>query len=182
MSLDAGPNELFTTTATVADVPALTELVNFGWRHDVGRRAWTTEAGIIDGDRVDEAAIRAAVAGEGSAMRVVRGRQSLTGCVQVARDGESGARIDLLTVRPGMQGALFGRGLLGAAELHAQREFGARVVRIAVLDCREELIGWLERRGYVATGSREPFGASAGAAGVALRDVDLLEFARTLPG
>jgi ribosomal protein S18 acetylase RimI-like enzyme len=62
----------------------------------------------------------------------------------------------MLTVRPDLQDRQLGRGLLEAAEAHAAAR-GARRVRITVVNIRDTLIAWYERRGYVLTGETEPF-------------------------
>ncbi|HEX8660169.1 MAG TPA: GNAT family N-acetyltransferase, partial [Hymenobacter sp.] len=44
-------------TATPADVPRLTEFVNCAYRGDSSRQGWTTEAHLLDGQRIDEAGL-----------------------------------------------------------------------------------------------------------------------------
>ena len=58
MTIDAGPDELYTTLARAADVPALVALVNGAYRGESSRRGWTTEADLVGGTRIDAAALR----------------------------------------------------------------------------------------------------------------------------
>ena len=49
MTIDAGPDELFTTLGTARDVPAIVALVNAAYRGLASRRGWTSEADLIEG-------------------------------------------------------------------------------------------------------------------------------------
>ncbi|MEG1681718.1 MAG: GNAT family N-acetyltransferase, partial [Stenotrophomonas sp.] len=44
--------------ATAADIPALIDLVTSAYRGDASRVGWTTEADILDGQRIDAAGIQ----------------------------------------------------------------------------------------------------------------------------
>jgi ribosomal protein S18 acetylase RimI-like enzyme len=75
----------------------------------------------------------------------------------------------LLAVRPDQQGQQLGRQMLEASEA-AMRERGAEKVVISVVNVRERLIGWYERRGYVRTGEMKPFPYGDERVGRPLRD------------
>ncbi len=45
--------ELDFRIATLADIPALIELVTSAYRGDASRIGWTTEADLLDGQRID---------------------------------------------------------------------------------------------------------------------------------
>jgi ribosomal protein S18 acetylase RimI-like enzyme len=62
----------------------------------------------------------------------------------------------MLTVRPDLQDRQLGRTMLAAAETHAQAQ-GAQRVRMTVIQIRDTLIAWYERRGYARTGETRPF-------------------------
>lgn len=64
--------------------------------------------------------------------------------------------LGLLTVRPDRQDEGLGRALLAASEDWA-RGRGALRVRMTVVDRRDTLIAWYERRGYAQTGERRPW-------------------------
>ena len=62
-----------------------------------------------------------------------------------------------MTVRPLDQGSGRGRGLLEAAERYIREVWSARAVSMTVIEQRNELIAWYERRGYHRTGQTAPF-------------------------
>jgi ribosomal protein S18 acetylase RimI-like enzyme len=62
----------------------------------------------------------------------------------------------MLCVLPTLQSAGLGRKLLDAAEDLA-RAHGIAVMEMTVIEGRDALIGWYERRGYAFTGERRPF-------------------------
>jgi ribosomal protein S18 acetylase RimI-like enzyme len=68
-----------------------------------------------------------------------------------------------------LQNAGFGRELLGGAEAYAVAR-GARWMEMTVVQVRETLIRWYERRGYRLTGERRPFPYGDERFGVPLRD------------
>jgi len=154
MTIEAGPAELYTTAARAADVPALVELVNAAYRGEKPPRGWTSEAGLVAGRRLEPAAAAALVAGPDSAVLVVRAQSGLFGAVALRRRPAGVAEIEYLAVRPSLQGNGLGRALLATAEAFARAELGAATLELAVLAPREELLAWLERRGFAPTGER----------------------------
>jgi len=157
MTIEAGPDELFTTRAKQVDVAALADLVNSAYRGDSSRRGWTTEADLIDGTRIDAAALAEIIGSPDKAVLVLRAETGLFGCVQVEKKDAEAAYVGMLTIRPSLQGSGIGRQLLAAAETFARSEYGSSLTEMTVIEVREELIAWYERRGYVATGETRPF-------------------------
>nr|QMS48136.1 N-acetylglutamate synthase [uncultured bacterium] len=47
--------------------------------------------------------------------------------------------------------------MLAEAERIARVQFGQSIMRMTVIDIRDELIAFYERRGYVRTGVKKPF-------------------------
>lgn len=146
--------------ATASDAAALCALVNSAYRGDSSRRGWTTEADLLGGQRTDVAALQDFIrdgATEGAHVMLLH--EDAVGpacCVQLERRGEE-AYLGMLTVRPLAQGSGRGRGLLEAAERHAREIWGVRAVSMTVIEQRDELIAWYERRGYQRTGQTAPF-------------------------
>ena len=60
-------------------------------------------------------------------------------------------------VRPEHEKCGLGRLLMDAAEAHAAREWNVPVMQMTVIDVRDELIAFYERRGYRRTGIKKPF-------------------------
>ena len=73
---------MITRPATPADVPALVALVNSAYRGESSRAGWTTEADLLDGQRVDAGGIMTAIAsGAGIVILVAETPTSrLVGC------------------------------------------------------------------------------------------------------
>ncbi len=146
--------------AVEADAPALVALVNSAYRGDSSRAGWTTEADLLGGQRTDAAAMREFLAGgaaRGDAVMLLH--EDAAGplaCVQLERRGER-AYLGMLTIRPTAQGGGLGRALLEGAERHARAAWGSRAIVMTVIEQRDELIAWYERRGYARTGRFAPF-------------------------
>ncbi len=157
MTIEAGPDELYTTLARIADVPALLELVNGAYRGDASRRGWTTETDLVGGPRIDAVALEEIIAAPDQALLVLRARSGLFACVQLTRLAGGVTGLGMFSVRPALQGNGIGRQLLAAAERYAREHYAAQFIESTVIAEREELIAWYERRGYAPTGERRPF-------------------------
>ncbi len=170
MTIEAGPDELYTTLARAADVPALVQLVNGAYRGETSRRGWTTEADLVGGPRIDAAAVEQIIASPDNALLVLRAQSGLFACAHVRKLAGGVAFLGLLTVRPALQGSGIGRQMLAAAERYARQHFGARFMEMTVIGAREELLAWYERRGYLPTGETRPFPPEEMRIGVPTRD------------
>ena len=145
--------------AKASDLPAIADLVNSAYRGDSSRQGWATEADIIGGQRTDPESLRSDLEAQPDA-RLLMYRDTadgeLLGCVWLEPYGEAAWYLGLLTVRPDLQDRRLGRTLLEAAE-GAVRDLGGRTIRMTVVQLRETLIAWYERRGYRLTGETAPF-------------------------
>lgn len=141
--------------ATEADVSALNALVNGAYRGDSSRKGWTTEADLLDGIRTDEAGLRAML--QNPAAKILKYEQDgqVRGCVYVETKGQD-LYLGMLTVSPDAQTNGIGKRLLQAAEQMAVDQH-CRAITMTVITARHELIAWYERRGYGATGEKQPF-------------------------
>ncbi len=147
------------TRATDADIPAIVELVNVGFRATGPGASWNSEADIIEGDRTTEELLRAELAGKPDTAMFVWRRSpdgAIQGCVSLEPATAGAWYLGTLTVDPRLQNAGFGRQLLAAAETWAA-DRGARRIRLKVVNARETLIAWYLRRGYRLTGEVQPF-------------------------
>lgn len=139
------------------DVPALHRLIESAYRGDSAKAGWTHEADLLGGQRTDEAELRDILADASRVLLLAEIDGVLTGCVQVAKQGEGLAYLGLLTVDPRRQAGGLGRWLIAAAEAEAIDRFGATRMEMTVIRQRVELIAWYERRGYRLTGETRPF-------------------------
>ncbi|AMJ68159.1 hypothetical protein AXW84_12360 [Hymenobacter sp. PAMC 26628] len=145
--------------AAAADVPALAALVNNAYRGEASRQAWTTEAHLLDGPRIDEAALHELLGAPGGGFLLAVGPSGqLMGGVYLQAQGPC-LYLGTLAVAPAAQAHGLGRRPLEAAEAQARQQ-GCTHLKITVVSARAELLAWYERRGYVRTGATEPFPAT----------------------
>jgi len=149
--------------AVEPDFPALVALVNSAYRGQGAQAGWTTEAGYIDGQRIDLDSLRQDLAAAPQAVLLtLRDVEDgpLLGCVWLEPDshapGDGAWYLGMLTIRPDQQDRKLGAALLAHGEAYA-RDRGARRVRMTVVHLRDTLIAWYQRRGYALTGETKPF-------------------------
>jgi GNAT superfamily N-acetyltransferase len=145
--------------AASSDLSAVADLVNGAYRGESARRGWTHEADYLDGLRTDAQALSQDLAGQPEAVLLMlrdAPGAPLLGVVWLEPAGGEVWYLGLLTVSPRLQDAKLGRGLLAAAEAFAAQR-GARRIQMTVVNIRDTLIAWYERRGYALTGETRPF-------------------------
>ncbi|MCC8441290.1 GNAT family N-acetyltransferase [Xanthomonas cannabis] len=155
-------------TATVDDIDALVQLVTSAYRGDSSRVGWTTEADILDGARIDPAVLRQDILRERSLVLLVEQDGRLMACAHIADDAGAGY-FGMFAVDPTLQGSGLGKTLLAEGERIAATEWQLPVMRMTVIDVRNELIAFYERRGYRRTGILKPFPYGDERFGVPLR-------------
>jgi ribosomal protein S18 acetylase RimI-like enzyme len=144
------------TIASSADAPALKALLEAAYRGDSARRGWNHEADILDDERTAPGEVEALLADPAVTILTAREGASLIGCVAVTRKDAALAYLGMLCVLPTLQSGGLGRRLLDAAEDLARAE-GIAAMEMTVIDSRDALIAWYERRGYGRTGETRPF-------------------------
>lgn len=155
--------------ATLADVDAIVALVESAYRGDASRAGWTTEADLLDGRRTGADDVRACIDREHSVLLLAERDGELVGCAHVAQE-DGGGYFGMFSVRPTLQGAGLGKALLAEAERLVFDTWQLPVMRMTVIDVRDELIAFYERRGYRRTGVRKPFPYGDERFGVPRRD------------
>ena len=144
------------TRAADSDLEAVAALVNRSYR---GLGGWTTEASYLAGERTDARTLRRDLAAQPLATLLVQRdapEGPLLGSVWLEPAEGDAWYLGMLTVRPDLQDRRLGRALLAEAEAFAIAH-GARRIRLTVVNLRDTLIAWYERRGYRLTGETEPF-------------------------
>ena len=146
--------------ATEADVPAIVALVESAYRGDASRAGWTTEADLLDGRRTGADDVQACIRRPGSVILLAEGvggpDAGLLACAHVAIEHGAGY-FGMFSVRPTLQGAGIGKAVLAEAERMAREDWKLPAMRMTVIDVRDELIAFYERRGYRRTGITKPF-------------------------
>ena len=102
-------------------------------------------------------------------MLVVERDGHLIACAHVAEEDGAGY-FGMFSVEPGLQGAGLGSRLLAEAERVARDDWRLPRMRMTVIDIRDALIAWYERRGYRRTGVFKPFPYGDTRFGIPLRD------------
>lgn len=155
--------------ATVADVPAIVDLVTSAYRGDASRAGWTTEADFLEGTRIDPPVLQQQILAERSIVLLAELDGHLVACVHITDDGDAGY-LGMFSVRPTLQGGGIGKQVMSEAERTVQQAWGHPRMRMTVIDIREELIAFYERRGYRRTGITRPFPYGDARFGIPLRD------------
>lgn len=149
-------NDFHFRNATETDVAALTALVTSAYRGDASRVGWTTEADLLDGNRIDPEMLRHDIARDHSRVLVLERSGALVACAHVSVEDGAGY-FGMFSVAPALQGAGIGGRLLAEAERVVRDDWNLPLLRMTVIDLREELIAWYERRGYHRTRIHKPF-------------------------
>jgi ribosomal protein S18 acetylase RimI-like enzyme len=158
--------------ATEDDYPAIVSLANLAFRGSGPEAGWNSEADFIDGPRLTESLLRSDLAAKPDAVLLILRDNAdgpLLGTVLIEPKERYVWHLGLLTVRPDQQNRQLGRTLLTAAENFA-KEYGAQRIRMTVVNVRETLIAWYQRRGYALTGETQPFPYDDQRFGKPLRD------------
>ena len=142
--------------ATADDIDAVVALVESAYRGDASRAGWTTEADLLDGRRTGADDIRACLDRACSVIVLAERGGQLVACAHVAVEDDAGY-FGMFSVVPTLQGAGVGKRVLAEAERIVRDEFGLARMRMTVIDVRDELIGFYQRRGYRRTGIHKPF-------------------------
>ena len=145
-----------TRTARAGDVPALLRLVESAYRGDASRKGWTTEADMLEGQRIDPAGIEEIIAKPDSRVIMFERGNALLACCHVEKQGHA-CYFGMFAVEPGQQGGGLGKLAMIEAERAAREDLGCSEMQMTVITLRAELIAWYERRGYRRTGVHKPF-------------------------
>ncbi len=127
--------------AQPSDAPALAALVN---------RAYEIEKFFVDGDRTSPDEIRTLSAQGG--FLVLEAKGSLAAAVYVEAAPGSDGYIGMLSVDPALQGMGLGTRLVRIAEAMCEA-MGVGVVRLRIINLREELNRWYKSLGYSEVGT-----------------------------
>ncbi len=143
--------------AVASDYPEIVALTNRAYRHTGEGASWNVET-MIEGERLTQAQLVADLAASPQAHLLIwrEGDGEHLGHVWLEPAEDGAWYLGLLTVRSDLQDRKLGRSLLAASEAYARRH-GARRIELTVVNARDTLIAWYERRGYVHTGVTRPW-------------------------
>lgn len=153
---DAASGSLQFRAAILDDIDAVVALVESAYRGDASRVGWTTEADLLDGRRTGHDEIRQILRMPQSRLLLAERDGRLVACAHVAVEVGAGY-FGMFSVEPGQQGSGTGTQVLAEAERIVAGEWHCPAMRMTVIDVREELIAFYERRGYRRTSIKKPF-------------------------
>ena len=150
------PAPLHFRPAGLADRDALIALVTSAYRGEASRVGWTTEADLLDGPRVAPEVLDHDLTRPRSLVVIAEREGTMLACAHVCDEAGAGY-FGMFAVDPQQQGAGLGDAMLRECERIARDEWRLPAMRMTVIDVRDELIAWYERRGYRRTGIKKPF-------------------------
>lgn len=142
--------------ASPFDRDAIVNLMQRAYRGEESKRGWTSEADLIDGERITPEAIDYVIESPNHRLLIARnGEGQLIGCADIEHLGDAPQTCSFgkFAVEPLRQGGGVGKVLMQAAETEARRSFFAKRMIMTVIQGRNELIAFYARRGYSATGN-----------------------------
>lgn len=142
--------------AGVLDIPAVVALVESAYRGVASKVGWTTEADLLGGQRTDPEDVRKCIERAQSVVLLAERDAELIACCHVAAEDGAGY-FGMFSVRPMLQGGGIGKQVIAEAERIVREDWRLPAMRMTVIDVRDELIAFYERRGYVRTGIKKPF-------------------------
>jgi ribosomal protein S18 acetylase RimI-like enzyme len=157
--------------AVEADYPAIIDLANIAYRGTGPSASWNIEH-FIEGQRLNESLLREDLASKPNAHLLTYRDEpdvELLGTVLLDPQKDGIWYLGLLTIRPDLQKRQLGRTLLTAAEDFAKHR-GADRIEMTVVNLRDTLIAWYQRRGYTVTTKTRPFPYGDNRFGRPLRD------------
>ena len=141
MTLSAKPAQSSIHIATSGDAPNITAVINTAFR--------VAEEFFIDGNRITQAEVEESLAKGVFLLAEANGK--LNGCVYVELRGER-SYLGLLSVDPASQQTGLGSRLMFEAEKYC-RERGSQYMDILIVNLREDLPAFYQKRGYVESGT-----------------------------
>jgi ribosomal protein S18 acetylase RimI-like enzyme len=147
--------------ARPADVDTLTSLIRSAYRGTDSRAGWTSEADLVEGERISSGQVLAMISDAGSLLLTGEQAGAIVACCQLRNEGAALAYFGTFAVSPSAQGGGLGRQLMAEAERQAVAAFAARRLEMTVLAQQDKLIAYYERRGFCRTGETRPFPADA---------------------
>ena len=155
--------------ATPADLESIVVLVTSAYRGESSKAGWTTEADFLDGNRIDREVLAQDIVRPRSRVLIAERDGTMLACAHVCEEHGAGY-FGMFSVQPTLQGGGVGKAVLAEAERIVREEWALSAMRMTVIDIREELIAFYERRGYARTGIKKPFPYGDARFGIPRRD------------
>lgn len=157
--------------ADISDAEAISQLLNLAYRTHGG---WTSETGLVAGNRSTVEAIRDSFNNPDSVYFVLKDSHRLFGCINVELHGRA-THIGGFAVAPDAQGLGIGSTLLQHAENFSKSTYDVNKFILSVLSARNDLIAYYERRGYVKNGLTHPYPLHLNVGTPLIQGIELVE-------
>ena len=144
-------NQLQLELASRNESEEINHLLNLAYR---GKKGWTTENSLVDGDRSTVSDVVLAI--ESSIFLVHKQVNKIVSCVCLKPKGRE-IYIGSFAVHPDYQNCGLGDSVLNEAEHYALNKLNAKTFIMDVLSERKELIAYYERRGYQCVGDSKEY-------------------------
>ncbi len=144
--------------ATLENITEITNLVNSAYRGETSKQGWTTEADLLEGNRITESELTEIFQDPNNTILIYQENNTIIGTVLLTHK-KNELYLGMLTISPELQNSGLGKKLLHAAEDFAHFLHLPKIV-MTVITVRQELIAWYQRNGYRDTGKSEPFPAN----------------------
>lgn len=148
---------LITRFAVPDDAERIHQIVEAAYRAKGDDAGWTTESGLLDGQRTDLDEIGELIGRPDGGLLTLceSGERIIATCQLERRPGH--AYFGMFAVDPAAQARGLGKHLLAEAGRVARETWGLPEMRLTVIAARTDLIAWYQRRGFRATGATSPF-------------------------
>ena len=151
-------NTISLKIALPEEAEKITALVNSVYRGENSKKGWTTEADFLSGIRITEEKVKEIIEGKDDLIFLGLIDGKITGCVHLENAG-SYSYLGMLSVDVNHQDKGIGKILINECERYTKEVLGLSEIKMKVVSRRTELIEYYNRRGYIAEGELEEFGA-----------------------
>lgn len=132
------------------DIKASVDIINKAYRQKAKGKAWTTEAHLLSGIRVNEEMLKASLKDENIRIYIAKLNNKLLAIIQAKLEDED-IHLGLFAVDPEFQASGIGKQLLNFAENSAKKLWNKNSFIMEVISSRKELKEYYLRRGYTDT-------------------------------
>jgi GNAT superfamily N-acetyltransferase len=143
--------------ADLDEAPHITALIERAYRGEESKSGWTSEADLLTGPRTSVDEIAAIMRDPLARFLVADAADGGLAACALIRNEQGSGYFGMFAVRPDIQGAGLGKAMLAAAERCIKDLWRLETVYMTVINLRQDLIAYYERRGYRRTGERKPF-------------------------
>lgn len=135
------------------DATIVLQIVNDAYRTEGG---WTTESHLVVGDRLVKEDYLENLSDAEKIMLIANADKADVACILLSKEGDY-VHFSMLAVLPDLQDNGYASQLLDFAESLAKQKFNVSHAVIHVLDVRQELLDFYDRRGYIKADEYLPF-------------------------